>query len=117
MTKENRKEYRINFKNLPDYLKEIIFNIRKIGKIKANPIEVSKSGMSFFSTGFFEKEVLKGTKVDVIITSKKLKLKSVVIHTELKYVKEIGQNLLRFGIKFLNNSSLKKYHKLLDKSE
>ncbi len=116
MELEKRKDKRIDSKNLPGYLKEIIFIIKKIGKFKITPIDVSKSGMSFFTAGLFDKELSNGTKVKVIITSKKLILKAVVVHSEFKYVKEIEQNLLRLGIKFLNNNALNKYQKLLDGS-
>lgn len=114
MDKENRIEKRIDSKNLPEYLKDIIFIIKKIGKINTTPTDASKSGMSFFTTGLFNKELLNGTNVKVIIASKKLKLKAIVVHTEFKYVKEIEQNLLRIGIKFLMNNALKKYHNLFE---
>jgi hypothetical protein len=112
--KERRKEKRIPVENLPDCLKNIKFTIGDFGEFSATTIDASLSGLSFISVGIFENDIVTGQSLIIKIESEHLELNTELIYANVIYIKELGKDLLRFGVKFQQADALKKYQDLLE---
>lgn len=103
-----RKEERIPVEALPDCLKTVIFTTGFFQENTAITVDATPSGMGFYAEGITEKDLYVGEQITIKVLPYNYKLKSRVI-----YVKEIGENKIRFGIEFTKDQSLEKFHELL----
>ena len=106
---EKRKEERIPVESLPECLKSVVISTGFFQEHTAVTVDASNSGMGFFVEGITEKDIHNGEDLIIKVLPYNYKLKS-----RISYVKEVGANKVRFGVNFLKEKPLEKYHELLE---
>ncbi len=105
---EKRKEARIPVEALPECLKTVIINTGLFQEYTATTVDATNYGMGFFVEGINIKDLKMGEDISIKILPYNYKLKGKII-----YVKDIGENKIRFGIEFIKAKDLDKFTELL----
>jgi len=114
MGSDKRHEIRIPVENLPECLRVIYFSTGFFKDKRAVTMDASNYGMSFVAPDILEEEIKIGRSLTVIIKPYNYKLNSVIKYAKIVFHDKVGENILRFGVRFEDNDALKKYHKLLE---
>ncbi|HOJ63048.1 MAG TPA: hypothetical protein PLE45_01390 [Spirochaetota bacterium] len=106
---DKRREERIPVEALPECLRTVIFTTGFFQENTAITVDATKSGMGFYAEGVTEKDLYVGQDITIKVLPYNYKLKSRVV-----YVKEVGENKIRFGVEFVKEQTLDKFHELLE---
>lgn len=106
---DKRKEARIPVEALPECLKTVVITTGLFQEYTAITVDATGYGMGFYVEGLTEKDLHTGNDITLKILPYDYKLKARII-----YVKNIGENKLRFGVEFIKANDLDKFNELLN---